>query len=379
MSIKRILCISFSPLQRDSRVSRQLAVLQEFGDVTTVGYGSAPKGIMRHIEVPENAASLPQTPGGVALLSARMYRAVELRSPGERAVLPYVAGLGSYDLVVANDARALPLAFAVANGAPVWADLHEWAREENSTSLPWRLLIKPYMDALCRKYLSRTAATTTVSESIAHLYRERYGVRPELVRNTIPDQHLAPSAVKSGSIRLVHSGVATPERNIQGIIEAVGRLGARFSLDLYLVGDTAYLNSLQQLADRVPSVHLHPPVKPEDLPATLNRYDLGVYLLPVKSLNHRLMLPNKFFEFVQARLGLVFGPSVETDRLIAEHGLGVVTTGWEVDDLVTALESLTERDVARFKAAANMAAHILNSESDIATQRALIGRLLDVN
>jgi glycosyltransferase involved in cell wall biosynthesis len=372
----RILCISFSPLHRDSRVRRQLAVLREFGDVTTVGYGPAPEGVAHHVEVPDGAASLPQTPGGVLRLALRAHESVELRSPGERAALPGLAGSGPYDLVVANDARALPLAFAVADGAPVLADLHEWAPEENSTSLPWRLLVGPYMDALCRKYLPRVAAATTVSGAIAELYGERYGVTPEVVRNTIPDQKLRPSAMEEGRIRLVHSGVATPERNIEGLIDAVARLDDRFSLDLFLVGEAAYLGTLRLRAQAIPRVGVHPSVPPAELPATLNRFDLGVYLLPVKSLNHRLMLPNKFFDFVQARLGLVFGPSVETDRLIAEYGLGIVTVGTATDDLVAALSELTGDDVARFKVAADVASATLNSESDLATQRALIGRLV---
>jgi glycosyltransferase involved in cell wall biosynthesis len=278
--------------------------------------------------------------------------------------------------VVANDARALPLAFAVADGAPVLADLHEWAPEENSTSLPWRLLVGPYMDALCRKYLPRVAAATTVSGAIADLYGERYGVTPEVVRNTIPDQKLRPSPMEDGRIRLVHSGVATPERNIEGLIDAVAHLDDRFSLDLFLVGDAGYLGALRRRSEPTSRVRIHPSVAPAELPETLNRFDLGVYLLPVKSLNHRLMLPNKFFDFVQARLGLVFGPSVETDRLIAEHGLGVVTAGTGTQDLVDALAGLSATDVARFKAAADVAARTLNSESDLATQRALIGRLL---
>lgn len=373
---RRILCISFSPLIRDSRVRRQIEVLRGFGEVTTVGYGPAPEGVAAHIEVPETAASLPQTIGGVARLAVRAHGSVELRSPAERAARPAITGTGPYDLVVANDARALPLAFAAADGAPVLADLHEWAPEENSTSLPWRLLVGPYMDALCAKYLPRVAAATTVSGAIADLYGQRYGVTPDVVRNTIPDQRLAPSAMEPGRIRLVHSGVATPERNIEGLIDAVARLDDRFSLDLFLVGDDGYLGTLHRQSAATPRVSVHPSVAPAELPATLNRFDLGVYLLPVKSLNHRLMLPNKFFDFVQARLGLVFGPSVETDRLIADYGLGIVTAGTATDDLVAALSGLTADEVGRFKSAADAAAKTLNSESDVATQRAVIGRLL---
>lgn len=377
MTEPRILCVSFSPIHIDSRVRRQLTVLREFGTVTTVGYGPQPPEADHHVEVPAGAASLPQTPLGVARLALRHHSAVELNAPGERAALPQLAGSGPFDLVVANDARALPLAFAAGGGAPVWTDLHEWAPQENSSSLPWRILVGPYMDALCRKYLKKVAATTTVNGAIASLYEERYGVLPEVIRNAIPDQHLSPSPVDPERIRLVHGGVAAPERNIEGLIDAVSQLDDRFSLDLFLVGDEqGHLGAIRRLAANVPRVRLHSPIPPADIPSALNAFDLGVYILPTLSLNHRLMLPNKFFEFVQARLGLVFGPSVETDRLITEHGLGVITRGSNARDLVDALRDLSAADVTRFKAAAHLAAATLSNETDLATQRALVGRLL---
>ena len=56
---------------------------------------------------------------------------------------------------------------------------------------------------------------------------------------------------------------------------------------------------------------VHPPVTPAELPSSLNAFDVGVYVLPPRTMNHRLMLPNKFFDFVQARLALVFSTAVE--------------------------------------------------------------------
>lgn len=377
MTPKRILSISMSPLRRDSRVLRQLAVLGEFGEVTTVGYGGAPDGVAHHIEVPEKAASLPQTVGGVARLAVHAHHTVELRAPAERAALPQLRGSGPYDLVVANDARALPLAFAVAEGAPVWADLHEWAAEENSTVLSWRLLVGPYMDALCRRYLPRAAATSTVGAAIGELYHERYGIeRPALVRNAGPWQDLVPSAVEPGRIRLVHSGIAVPERNVEALIDALHALDDRFTLDLFLVGTEKYLTALRARADGSPRITFHAPVHPTELPATLNRYDLGVYLLPLRSVNHRLMMPNKLFDFVQARLGLLISPAEETSAIIARYGLGPALPDHSVAGLVAALSPLTDEQVAAFKQHSHDAAHELSSASDEATMRALVARLL---
>ena len=374
---KKILCVSFSPIYADSRVLRQLEVLRQHGEVTTVGYGPAPEGVARHIEVPENASSLPETPLGVAKLALHLHGAVELTAPGEKAVRRAVVDSGPYDLVVANDARALPLAFAAAGTAPVLADMHEWAAEERATVFIWRLLVGPYMEYLCKKYLPRTTAVTSVSSGLAGLYTERYGVATEIVRNASDRRNLAPSPVDPAVSKLVHRGSAGAERNIVELIEAVDHLGDRFSLDLYLLEvPGGHLDVIRKKAALTTRVPVHDPVPPETLPSVLNEYDLGVFLYPLRTLSHRYHLPNKFFDFVQARLGLVFSPAPEIDTHVAQYGLGIITSGTTTDDLVDALRDITVDEVVGFKQAADRSAGALSSEPDRATQDALVARLL---
>ncbi len=121
---------------------------------------------------------------------------------------------------------------------------------------------------------------------------------------------------------------------------------------------------------------MHDPVPPDTLPTVLNQYDLGVFLYPLRTLSHLYHLPNKFFDFVQARLGLVFSPAPEIDAHIAEYGIGIITADTTADALVDALRDLTADDVTRFKAAADRSARALSSEPDRATQDALVARLL---
>lgn len=356
---------------------RQLEVLQQHGDVTTVGYGPAPEGVKRHIEVPEKSSSLPETPLGVARLALHLHNAVELTSPGEKAVRRKSVESGPYDLVVANDARALPLAFAAAGGAPIYADMHEWAAEERATVLVWRLLVGPYMEHLCTKYLPRVAAVTSVSSGLAGLYSDRYGVTTEIVRSAADLRDLAPTPVDPSVIRLVHSGTADAERNIMELIDAVDQLGNRFTLDLYLLEvPGGHLNAIRKRAAATANATVHDPVPPQTLPTVLNQYDLGVFLYPLKTLSHLYHLPNKFFDFVQARLGLVFSPAPEIDSHIGEYGLGIITADTTADALVDALRDLTADDVIRYKQASHKAARALSSEPDRATQSALIARLL---
>ena len=377
-SVPRILCISLSPLQRDARVLRQIGVLAELGEVTTVGYGPAPERSTAHIEVPAHFASLPQTVLGVATLAARQWRRAELAAPAVRFVRDALRD-ERFDLVVSNDARVLALAHAVAHGAPVWADLHEWAPEERTHVLSWRLLVAPLMRHLCARYLPLCAATSTVCEPIAELYDRDFGVHPVVVRNASPWQPLEPSPVDEDRVRLVHSGGAVGGRNLETMIDAVAALDERFTLDLYLVPANdggAYQRSLEARAAGNDRIMFHAPVAPSELPATLNAYDVGVFWIPPTHTNARLTLPNKFFDYVQARLAIAVGPTVEMQRLVEQHGLGVVAEGFSVEQCVASLAGLTADDVRRFKAAANSAARELSFETDAAVIQSLAGTAL---
>lgn len=373
-----ILCVSFSDINRDARVLRQIEVLAEFGDVTTVAYGAKPPGATDHLAVDEGLPSLPQTPAGVALLTLRRYDKVELTAPAMRAVIRLV-GDRKFDLVVANEGRSMGVAHHVAKGAPVLADMHEWAPEERAHVLAWRLLVKPFMFHQCAKYLPKMADRLVVNDSIGKLYHDRFGVDLHTVRNTGPYRDVRPSDVLDGRIRLVHSGGAVPGRNIEALIEAVHELPEKFTLDLYLVparDGGKYLGTLRALIGDDSRITLHPPVRPDELVDTLNAYDIGIFSLPPLTPNHRYMLPNKIFDFVQARLAVVFNSSPETDRLINEHELGAVAPGFDAAAMRDTLAKITEQDVRVFKQNADRAAKVLNSAEDTAVIREAVGKLL---
>lgn len=374
----KILCISFSDIKADARVLRQLDVLAEFGDVTTIGYGDKPPAAAEHLQIDSSLWSLPQTPVGVGLLALRRFQTVELRAPAIKSAVSLLAGR-SFDLVVANEARALPLAHRIAGQAPVWGDMHEWAPEERVQVLSWKLLVKPFMTYVCRKYLPETQAVTVVNDSIARLYEKNFGCTTTTVRNARPFEDLRPSMQDSGMIRLVHSGAAVPGRNLEGMIEAVNMLGDGYSLDFYLIparDGGRYLRALQSLPGGNSKITFHPPVTPNELPGVLNRYDVGIYTLPPQTRNQELMLPNKFFDFVQARLAIVFGPSPETSRLITQHSLGIITDDFSPTSLAKAISRLTPSDISAYKANVHSAAELLSSEVDEEAERRILRALL---
>lgn len=375
----RILVISFSNISADSRVLREISAVAKHGRITTVGYGPKPAGSDEHLQIPDNAKSLPQTPLGVAKLALRRLDSVEYDVPGAKAAIELI-GNRTFDLVIANDARALPLAFAVRGDAPVWGDIHEWAPEERTHVRVWKWFVSPLMDHLCQKYLPQCGAVSTVSSEFAKLYHSHYGVDATIVRNASPFVELSPSPTsEDGTTRLVHSGAAIFGRNIEAMISAVIEAGEKYTLDLYLVPANdggAYLKVLREVAQDNPRIRFRDPVKPQELSKTLNKYDVGIHWLPPYSPNAVLTLPNKIFDYVQARLGVAFGPTLEMVRIVEKYGIGLISAGFSQEDIVNTLRSITSADVVAWKNASHAAAAELSFENEEAKIDQLVSSLL---
>jgi hypothetical protein len=265
-----------------------------------------------------------------------------------------------FDLVIANCTAALPIALLLSNGKPVLVDAHEYSPREFDDRFLWRLLFGPYEDYLCRIYLPRAAAMSTVCQGIADAYFENYGVKASVVMNAPSLEALSPSRVESGKIRMIHHGAAIRSRHLEVLIEVMTYLDNRFSLDFMLVeSDPAYMSDLRKGAAQNSRIRFVSAVRMEDICSYINSYDLGVYLLPPVNFNHERALPNKFFEFIQARLAVAVGPSPEMARIVRRHGLGVVARSFDPSDLAAELTLLTTDGLMTYKRAAHEAAHEL--------------------
>jgi hypothetical protein len=281
-----------------------------------------------------------------------------------------------FDLVLAHDPEPLPLAFTLAKDAPVVFDAHEYYPRWFESSLVWRLLFQRYLTRLCADYIPRCAGMTTVCPGIAGEYLKRFGVLPDIVYSAPDEQTLPVNAAQADKIRLIHHGAAKPARRPELMLEVMDFVDKRFSLDLYLVGEKSYLRKLRNMAATRKNVFMRDPVPMRELPATCNQYDLGLYLLPPTGFNTKHMLPNKFFEFIQARIGVARGPSVEMAPIVRRHGLGVIAEDFTPRALAEKLNALTTKDVMRFKRNAAKAAKIYTAEASVKVLRAVLAGAL---
>ena len=361
----RALVISFSDLASDPRVDRQIETLRGGGyEVVAAGLGPPAYTDAEFVDLAMPPRRATGRALGLARLLARRHDAVYWTHPHNRRALELLSGVRA-DVVVANDMPALPLALALPGAAPVVFDAHEYAPSEQAERRAWRAVMAPYMRTLCRLYLPRVAGMMTVSPGIAELYRREYGVDAAVVTNAPRhDPDLAPSPV-GDPIRLLHHGVAQRGRLIERCLDVFELLGPGFAIDLVLApGDAAYREELAARAETLPGARVLPPHPMRELVRRANAYDIGIYLLAPRSDNYRHALPNKFFEFIQARLAVAIGPLPDMAAIVREWGCGVVADDFESATMATALRALTREDVAALKARAHAAAPELSHDRD---------------
>jgi hypothetical protein len=148
------------------------------------------------------------------------------------------------------------------------------------------------------------------------------------------------------------------------MIEVVKELSGLFYLDFYLVGDIDEINKLKSVASNCEWIFFKEAVDFNDLVNILSNYDLGFYLLQPTSFNTKNALPNKFFEFIQARLGVIIGPSPEMMAIVNKYENGFVSKDFSVQSMVSLLKSLKLDDVAKMKMASNLASKELCWEKE---------------
>ncbi len=373
----RLLVLSFSPIGSDPRVMRQLRALSGEHELTVAGHAPAPPAVdAEFIELQTPPRSRAGRIGLALRLLARRYEAQYWSQAPVRQALAALRGR-RFDLVLANDIAALPLALRIAAGAPVLFDAHEYSPREFEDSLRWRVFRRGYVEHLCRSYLPAVSGSMTVCEGIAQAWSAHYGLHPEVVYNSPAKQDLPLRPPQPGRIRLVHHGIALRARRIERTLALMDLLDERFTLDLMLVGfDPVYLEELRRRAAGNPRIRLRDPVPMERIAEAINDYDLGVFLLPPVNFNYRHALPNKFFEFIQARLGVAIGPSPEMRSLVERWDLGVVAEDFEPASLAARLRALREGDLLRFKRNAERAAQVLNSDQVSLQLRAAVAGAL---
>ena len=167
-------------------------------------------------------------------------------------------------------------------------------------------------------------------------------------------------------IKLIYHGMASKERGIEKMIEIMEYLDSRFTLDLMLVktADEEYYKNLESQVSQAKNTRIIPIVPFEEIIPFTSQYDIGFYILQPTNFNGYNALPNKFFEFIQARLAIAIGPSPEMAKLVQQYHLGIISKDFTPKSMAESLNKLTKEEILQYKENSNKAAKILNAQNE---------------
>lgn len=369
------LIVSHSVLVSDPRIRRQIEWLVGAGwSVDTLGLGESPDPrVRRHYEVGAPPALL-RTAAAKGIVSSLLPPSTQFRLMVESRIprdLRARARAGAYRLVVINELEFAGWVrdtsiFGPGRPTRVHLDLHEYHPEKpRVTTLRGRLTARRARWTRALIAHPAYASRSTVARAIADLYAEELGIpAPALVRNSPSREQLDPSPVDPARIRLLFHGMASRVRGLNEIVEAMRLLPERFEMTFVLTPNGTVIDELAAAIEGMPNVRIIEAFAMQDIARRVNDYDLEIIFYPPRSINYRFSLPNKFFEAVQGRVGVVIGESPMMAELVREHGNGVIVDGWEPADLARTLEQLDARGIDEVKQAAHRAADVLNAEAE---------------
>lgn len=344
-----------SDYRKASRDKREVSLVRELGvDVAVFGNG-AQKGsyIYNGVEVAEEPTYKKSRLGALNHFVSFIQRI--------RMLQEY-----EFDVLSCHDITALAIGFLVSrhrHPKPVLVyDAHEF---EIGRTASRNKAVVLFISKLERFLVKKCAFTIVVNDSIADEMTKthRLDERPVVVRSTPNLWNYEGAEVASNrnqfcdelgvdpdeAFIIMYHGAVVPGRGIETVIRTVSQDS---SLRAVIMGDGAesYLASLHSLSETsgaAPRVLFRPAVPREHLEAYVAAADVGMVTVEAVSRSYYYMLPNKFFENVQAEVPIVASAFPETTRLVRKYDIGELCDPSDVASVAAAISRIRSNPARR--------------------------------
>lgn len=170
----------------------------------------------------------------------------------------------------------------------------------------------------------------TVCDSIAELFREKYGVKCHVIRNIPSKKAMPPKGDKAALdlptdkhlLVLQGSGINI-QRGAEELVQAIQYLDDSL---LMIIGGGDVLPILKQMVEQLQiteRVRFFPRMPYQQMMAYTQLAELGFCLDKDTNLNYRFSLPNKLFDFIQAGVPIIASHLTEIEKIIRQYDLGL--------------------------------------------------------
>ena len=396
--MKTVLIISYSLLHIDPRILRQVNSLKDKYKILTIG----------NTPINDNNIMFYNTQGQKLIIKRKIYyklyiyflitikRLFNIKFKGvdecyssclfRNLNIDYInsQNIQKPDIIIANDWNGLYLAYELNKinnwNVKIYFDAHEYAPTEYVRSLGWILLSQPLIIWALQNSIKSVSIMSTVCDGIARKYEYFFKLQPdtiEIITNAATyNNYLKPNEIKN-KIRLIHHGISQKERKLELMIDMMKYLDPnKYELNFMITkADPDYYNYLIKLSKKYKNINFIEPVSFTEITSKINNFDIGVYILKPESFNQKYALPNKFFEFIQARLAIAIGPSIEMVKIVERYNLGVYSKNFTSKSLAKVIAKLTPEKIMEYKRNSDKYAKELSAEENMNKIRKIIAKL----
>ena len=389
-NIKTILIISYSSLHRDPRILKQVQSLGSDYRILTIGYTPIDNEAIKHYSInkPKRKSILRKIFLTWCSFINRSYYIIKLLESNLDLDNILNQDIDNPNGIIANDCYGLYLASILKSKyswpAKIYFDAHEYEPRHFDKSLFWRLFRKPLVEYILKKCRKDITIMSTVCDGIAKEY-ERYFKFPsgfvKVITNAAEYCNCAGiNKINNSKIRLIHHGGAMKARKLELMVKMMKYLDPKkYELTFMLVKSTpGYYEYLIKISKKY-NIKFIDPVPYYQITNTLNVFDIGVYILKPYSFNGKYALPNKLFEFIQARLATAIGPSIEMAKILRKYNLGIASKKFTPKSLAESIAKMTPDEIMQYKTNADKHARTLSAENNIIEIKKIVDELVSVH
>ncbi|MCH2197155.1 MAG: glycosyltransferase [Flavobacteriales bacterium] len=338
--MKKIAVLVSNDLSHDQRVRKTCEVLLKHG-LEPVLVGRLLEGSI-DFERPYETVRFPLKHTGGARFYAELQKVLDrfLRSRGNE-----------FTGVWANDLDTLWPAwrFHKRTGKAIIYDSHEYFTE--AAGLTGRPFPKKVWETIEGRIFPRLKYVFTVNESIAEIYRKKYKVDVQVLRNVpfLKTQEIVARSrqelgLPEGRLVILQGAFMDKDR---GIVEAVEAFQHLNDVHLLLVGAGEEWQRAQELRKELgleDKITIKPKLPYKELVQHTRNADLGLSLDKGLHFNYYYSLPNKLFDYIHAGIPVLASPLPEVKRVVEGMKVGQLIPDWDPKNIAEAIEKILSID-----------------------------------
>jgi len=264
-------------------------------------------------------------------------------------------------ILLSNDLDTLFPNFIISKlkQVPLVYDSHEYFTEV--PELINRPFVQRVWESIEKSIVPQLKLCYTVSGAIAEAYEKKYGVQFMLVRN-LPKERVVEIIEKEN--RIIYQGALNVGRGLEYLIESMQFVEG----ELIIAGTGDIEERLRMMVNHFAlgnKVRFVGRLNASDLFELTKTAKIGVSLEEELGLNYTYALPNKLFDYIQARVPVLVSSLPEMKKVTQQYGIGEIINSHDPKVIGDALNRmLASNHYQKWVENCDQAARILNWENE---------------